>query len=51
MYTTGRGGWRAEDFFLEWWRGGEGLKILKGIGGMVKISESRKGDANFFRSH
>ena len=31
--------------------GGGGLKILKGIGGMVKISESRKGDANFFRSH
>ena len=30
---------------------GEGLKILKGIGGMVKVSESRKGDANFFRSH
>ena len=48
MYTTGRGGWTAEDFFLS---RGEGLKILKGIGGMVKISESRKGDANFFRSH
>ena len=30
---------------------GGGVKILKGIGGMVKISESRKGDANFFRSH
>ena len=49
MYTTGRGGWRAEDFFFL--SGGGGDKILKGIGGMVKISESRKGDANFFRSH
>ena len=40
----------GQRIFLEWWGGG-GLKILKGIGGMVKISESGKGDANFFRSH
>ena len=38
-------------FFWSGGGGGGGLKILKGIGGMVKISESRKGDANFFRSH
>ena len=38
-------------FFFGVVEGGGGLKILKGIGGMVKISESRKGDANFFRSH
>ena len=43
------GGGGRRNFF--WSGGGGGLKILKGIGGMVKISERRKGDANFFRSH
>ena len=38
-------------FFWSGGGGGGGLKILKGIRVMVKISESRKGDANFFRSH
>ena len=36
---------RGYFFFLS---SGEGLKILKGIGGMVKVSESRKGGCQFF---
>ena len=43
MYTTGG----AEDFFF----GGGGVlkNFLKGKGGMVKISEGRKGEGQFFK--